>query len=69
LPGRRRASPAQGPGERRCGNCFEAAATGGHALVRGSKNPDALPLVFAPDEAKALVEEMKADDFDFLLDL
>lgn len=51
------------------GNCVRVAEQGGYVLIGDSQNPDRLPHVFTPAEAKAWLEGAKDGEFDFLLDL
>ncbi|MGY3677376.1 DUF397 domain-containing protein [Streptomyces sp. A 4/2] len=51
------------------GNCVRIAVVDGYVLIGDSQNPDRLPGVFTPDEAKAWLLGAKDTDFDFLLDL
>ncbi|WP_432137127.1 DUF397 domain-containing protein [Streptomyces sp. bgisy154] len=51
------------------GNCVRVAVVDGYVLIGDSNNPDRLPLVFTPAEAKAWLLGAKDTDFDFLLNL
>nr|WP_250002499.1 DUF397 domain-containing protein [Actinoplanes sp. M2I2] len=49
---------------KRCagGDCVEVALTGGHVLVRNSKNPDEV-LSFTGDEWEAFLDGVKEGEF------
>ncbi|MFF4648210.1 DUF397 domain-containing protein [Streptomyces sp. NPDC001389] len=51
------------------GNCVRVAVQDGFVLISDSQNPDRLPHVYTPGEAKAWLLGAKDDDFDFLLTL
>ncbi|MFD6464891.1 DUF397 domain-containing protein [Streptomyces goshikiensis] len=51
------------------GGCRRVGATDGSAWVGDTKNPDLPPLVYTPSEARAWPQAVKADEFDYLLDL
>ncbi|MFE5561239.1 DUF397 domain-containing protein [Streptomyces sp. NPDC056544] len=51
------------------GNCVRVGVQNGHVLIGDSQNPDRLPHVYTPAEAKAWLEGVKGGEFDFLLDV
>ncbi|GHH56803.1 DUF397 domain-containing protein [Streptomyces candidus] len=51
------------------GNCVRVGVQGGYVLVGDSQNPDRLPHVYTPSEAKAWLEGAKDGEFDFVFNL
>ncbi|KOV48754.1 hypothetical protein ADK98_09665 [Streptomyces sp. H036] len=51
------------------GNCVRVGVQRGYVLIGDSQNPDRLPHVYTPGEAKAWLEGVKGGEFDFLLNL
>ncbi|MFF9458076.1 DUF397 domain-containing protein [Streptomyces flaveolus] len=51
------------------GNCLRIGVQRGYVLVGDSQNPDRLPHVYTPAEARAWLEGAKDGEFDFLLGL
>ncbi|MFD6967216.1 DUF397 domain-containing protein [Streptomyces sp. NPDC059949] len=51
------------------GDCVRVGMQDGFVLVGDSKNPDRLPHVYTPGEAKAWLLGAKDGEFDFLLGL
>jgi len=47
------------------GNCVEVAKVADGFLIRDSKNPEAAPLSFTPDEWNAFVAGVNAGEFRF----
>ena len=47
-------------------NCVEVTADAGCVLVRNSRQPSGLKLVFTPDEFSAFLAGAKAGDFDHI---
>ncbi len=51
------------------GNCVRVGVKDGYVLVGDSQNPERLPHVYTPAEAKAWLLGAKDGEFDFLLGL